>query len=101
MLIAALVPCGLSTAGGTRGEKKPGTPERAASAAPVSLKTRRELSSLGSGRPGSQLDTPSQKARTRSTRRSSELPAMIAELMAPIETPATQLGISPASDRAS
>jgi hypothetical protein len=101
MLIAAFVPCGLSTAGGMRGAKNPGTPDSAASAALVSLNTRRELSSLASGRPGSQLDTPSQKARKRSTRFSGGLPAMIEELTAPIETPATQLGISPASARAS
>jgi hypothetical protein len=91
----------MSTAGGTRGSKNPGTPPVAASAALVSLKIRRELSSLASGRPSSQLETRSQNSRKRGARFSGGLPAMIAALTEPMEMPATQLGVCPASQRAS
>jgi hypothetical protein len=64
------------------------------------LKMRRELSSLAIGRPSSQPDTRSQNSRKRSTRFSGGLPAMIAALTDPIEMPATQLGMWPASHRA-
>jgi len=43
----------MNTGGGKRGSKKPGTPPTAANVALVSLKMRRELSSLGQ-RPGEQ-----------------------------------------------
>lgn len=44
--------------------------------------------------------TRSQKALRRSTRRAGGLPAMMAELMAPIEIPPIQFGCRPASARA-
>ena len=99
--MASGMPCGMSTAGGTRGSKNPGTPPVAASAALASLKTRRELSSLESGRANSQLETRSQNSRNREARLSGGLPAMIAALTEPMEMPATQLGMWPASQRAS
>ena len=42
-----------------------------------------------------------QKARSFATRSAGSFPAMMAELMAPIETPATQSGLMSASARAS
>jgi hypothetical protein len=95
------VPCAWNTAGGTRGSKKPGTPPTTASVALVSLKMRRELSSLESGQASRRLETRSQNSRRRSMRFFGGLPAMMAELTAPIEMPATQLGICPAMARAS
>jgi hypothetical protein len=100
-LIASGVPCGMSTGGGTRGSKKPGTPPTTASVALVSLKIRRELSSLARGQPRRRLETRSQNSRKRSMRFVGGLPAMMAELTAPIEMPATQLGLCPALARAS
>ena len=91
----------MNTGGGTRGSKKPGTPVVTASAALVSLKSRRELSSLESGRPRSHPETRSQNSRRRSTRFSGGLPAMMAALTEPMEMPATQLGACPASQSAS
>jgi hypothetical protein len=83
------------------GLKKPGTPPTAASVALVSLKIRRELSSVASGQASRRLETRCQNSRKCSTRLSGGLPAMMAELTAPIEMPATQLGMCPASHRAS
>jgi hypothetical protein len=83
----------MRTAGGTRGSKKPGTPHKAAIAALVSLNILRELSSLVRGQAVRRLDTSSQNARSRSPRHSGGLPAMMAELTAPMEMPATQLGM--------
>ena len=60
-----------------------------------------EASSVASGGKSRRLDTISQKARSRSQRRSGGLPAMMAELMAPMEMPATQSGVWPASASAS
>jgi len=91
----------MNTGGGTRGSKKPGTPPTAANVALVSLKMRRGLSSLASGQASRRLETRSQKSRRRSTRLSGGLPAMMAELTAPMEMPATQVGMWSAMARAS
>jgi hypothetical protein len=57
------------------------------------LKIFREVSSLAGGQAVRRLDTSSQNARKRGTRCSGALPAMMAELTAPMEMPATQLGM--------
>jgi hypothetical protein len=82
----------MTTAGGNRGSKNPGTPIDATSAALASLKTLREVPSFVSGGHVKRLETNSQNRRRRFTRRSGGLPAMIAELMAPMEIPATHCG---------
>ncbi len=91
----------MNQAGGMRGSKNPGTPVVAAIVALASLKILREASSVASGGSKSRLETRSQKARSLSTRFSGGLPAMIAELTAPIEMPATHAGARPAAASAS
>jgi hypothetical protein len=57
---------------------------------------------IGAKRPSvSRLETRSQNSRNRDARCSGRLPAMMAALMAPIDVPATQLGMWPASHKAS
>jgi hypothetical protein len=51
--------------------------------------------------PSGEVETACQNARNASTRRFGAFPAMIAELMAPIEIPATQSGCRSASASAS
>ncbi len=86
------MPHGCSQADGTRGRKKPGTPEARLASALHSLKKPRTTSPSSSGLAGTPSVTSSQNARRRSTRRSGGLPAISAPLMAPMETPAIQSG---------
>ena len=79
-----------------RGVKKPGTPKVAIRAALVSLNSERARSPGVIGFQDTGDDTSSQNSFSRSTRFSETLPAMIAELMAPIEMPATHSGSKPA-----
>ena len=101
MLIASGVPCGMNTAGGTLGSKNPGTPAAATNAALASLNNLRELLSYPRGHAISSWDTSSQNWRSRGTRCSGALPAMIAALTAPMEMPASQDGRYPASTNSS
>jgi hypothetical protein len=88
-------PGGQSGAGGKRGVKKPGTPKVAMIAAEVSLNSERARSPGTTGFQDTGWDTMSQNSFSRSTRFSGSLPAMIAELIAPIEMPATHSGSKP------
>jgi hypothetical protein len=106
-LVAPGPPAGCRNGGGARGAKKPGTPlariwpaaswliqPRAAS--PVS----RSVQALAQP-PSRGWLTNSQNSRSRATRVSRGLPAMMALLIAPIEMPAIQVGSTSASSRAS
>ena len=84
-----------------RGAKKPGLPNTATVPALSLLNAGRIASSQGGKGYGAYEDTRSQKARSRSTRFSGGLPAISAVVMAPMETPTTQVGTWPASARAS
>ena len=91
------MPGGWNGAAGTRGAKKPATPNSIAIVAFVSLMASRvpwpgETSGGSSGANGND-ETPSQNSRSRSTRSAGGLPAMSAALIAPIEMPATQSGV--------
>ena len=94
------MPGGWNGAAGTRGEKKPATPNSIAIVALVSLtvlrarRSKRRRSGERRGANGND-ETRSQNSRSRSTRRSGGLPAISAALIAPIEMPATQSGVSP------
>ena len=84
-----------------RGEKKPGMPKNIADAAAMRFIIGRAKSNPAGSTNGVRDDTRSQNARRRSTRRSGGLPAISAELIAPIETPTTQSGANPAAARPS
>ena len=89
------MPGGWNGAAGTRGEKKPDTPNSIAIVAFVSLTTSRPPSSFAPGPPyagaaNGNEETISQNSRRRAMRISGALPAIRAALIAPIETPATQ-----------
>src|SRR5262245_13624151 len=82
---AAVVPGGLSAAGGQRGVKNPGTPNAALVLALQRLNVSRRRSIGAGAASGIPDDTRSQKRFSRSMRFSGLLPAISAALIAPIE----------------
>ena len=83
--------------------KKPGTANTLAVVAENRLLQPRHGAGSGSanGAGGSGTDTRRQNSRSLDTRRSGGLPAIIAALIAPIDTPAIQSGATPAAAKAS
>ena len=87
-------------AGGKRGLKKPGWPDKSEELALRWLKKRRKSSPrLIVGQAKDDV-ARSQNWRSRGNRISGSLPAMMAELIDPIEMPESQSGSQPASDSA-
>ena len=80
-----------------RGVKKPGWPCTIVIQELARLRALRKASPSGVKCQTLRSVIISQNVRSRSSRRRRELPAMIAELMAPIETPDTQSGSISAS----
>ena len=89
------MPGGCIQAGGTRGRKNPGAPKVAAMTALASLATRRDVSVPQPTVPGCQDETWRQNSRRAWTRRSGGLPAIREPLIAPMEMPAIQRGVTP------
>ena len=83
-----------------RGLKKPGWPSAVVIITLVALRALRKTSPSGVKSQTLRSVTMSQNCRSRSRRLSGRLPAMIAALIAPIETPEIQSGSTPASCRA-
>src|SRR5690606_27225280 len=107
---APSVPLGARKGDMVRGRKKPGAPPSRVLNAHIWLTQPRARSWFQPPVPitddnsvggiGGAVVIASQKARSASTRFSGGLPAIRAELMAPIEMPATQSGCNPASAKA-
>jgi hypothetical protein len=95
------VPAGWNGAGGTRGVKKPGTPNSITMAAPAAFSQKRSGPSLNHLSAGQSELTKRQNSSNRDTRLPGGLPAISAALMAPIEMPATHSGSISASCSAS
>ncbi len=91
-LIDPAEPAAWNGAGGSRGVKKPGTPNSIAWEALNSLTLSRSEASAGIAGAVTPELTISQNSRRRATRCSAGLPAISAALMAPMEMPATQVG---------
>src|SRR6516225_10540357 len=87
----------MNAGGGTRGEKRPGTPTTEPREAPARAKPQCSARKIGCAVMEAPEDTRSQKPRRRATRCFGGLPAINAPLMAPIDTPVTQSGEQPAS----
>ena len=82
---------------GKRGAKKPGCPLIMVSQELVALRALRKMSPSGVNGQILRSVICSQNVRSWRRRRPGGLPAMIAELIAPIDTPDTQSGSMPAS----
>ncbi len=80
-----------------RGSKKPGWPRMVVRSEDVALRAWRKTSPSGVNHQTLRSVMRFQKVSSRSSRRSRGLPAMIAALIAPIETPETQSGSISAS----
>src|SRR5262245_680166 len=100
-------PAGCNHGPGWRRAKNPGAPPTNAQAALIWLKKLRAISPFGANQSAAAVQSnsglvviASQNARSFATRSCDGLPAMIAELMAPIEIPATQSGWRSASANA-
>ena len=92
-----MLPSGTRKGGGTRGMNSPGTPSVAAMVALKRFIVGRARSNADGAISGAPEDARSQNAARRSMRRSGTLPAINAALTAPIDTPVTQSGMTPAS----
>jgi hypothetical protein len=95
--VAIFAPRGASQALVALGLKKPGWPNSMVVIAENALRALRGPSPSGHRVIGSLAVMPVQNSSRRSSRFSRGLPAIMAELMAPMETPASQSGSSPAS----
>ena len=104
------VACPPRNGGGWRGWKKPAWPSVIARQAArplmplshaVGHATASNHGSAGTSGHSGERQIASQNSRSRSTRRSGALPAMIAAFNAPIEMPASRFGCRPASSSAS